>query len=214
MRFESLVFCLFYSCILFINDARAEDLKMNFYSETELETLCKNGDIQIYVPAQDLGAIQFKNDDEEACKWSFAAVNKDNFVLSNFGVYLIKENLKETEYQRFAEFILREYSISDSFYITFEKRNELELFDNYKFEIGITGGDESQLSVSNASFADSKLGTLFLFSTAPKIFKSEGSLKLKDGRSFVVAADANYLYNYVEFWHKKNAEFLSKYVRQ
>lgn len=200
---------LLYSNMLSLRGARAEGTDMDFHDEIETGTLCRNGDIKIYAPIPKLGAKEVKDDDDDACKWTFAAVNKDDFVLSNFGVYLIKDKLKETDRQRFAEFILKEYSLSPDFYVKFEERTVRRAFENFKFEIGITGGDESQRSVSNASFADSQLGTLFLFSSVPQISRTEGPVKLSDGRIIIITSADSYIYNYVQFWHERNIDILS-----
>ncbi|MCF1448572.1 hypothetical protein FS815_17285 [Agrobacterium vitis] len=199
--------------LILVENASTEERTVNFKDDVQIGNLCKSGLINIYVPSEDLDAPQVKKDDNNSCQWTFAAVNKDNFVLSNFGIYLIKDPLRESDRQRFAEFIIKEYIPSNDTYINFNEKISDGAFDDYKFEIGLKNGDETRVSNYHALFSESKFGTLMIFSTTPKIFSKTGTVNLNNGGEFNVSEEQNKIYNYINFWRSINIELISKQIK-
>ncbi|WP_210252389.1 hypothetical protein, partial [Agrobacterium vitis] len=55
-------------------------------------------------------------------------------------------------------------------------------------------------------------GTLFIYSIVPKIFKSNESVKLKNGENFEIKPEMKEITDFISYWYNKNLDnFYDKY---
>ncbi|MCF1482795.1 MULTISPECIES: hypothetical protein [Rhizobium/Agrobacterium group] len=188
----------------------AEDKKTSFFDNLEVGQLCAQ--VNIFVPKEDVEASPVKKEDKFACQWTFSAVSTDGFGLANFGVFLVKDKLKDTERKRFAEFIINEYTESNNRYIKFLDEKRSDFFFSYEFEVGLKGADYDRISEFNSTLLDVDEGTLFIYSIVPKIFKSKESVKLKNGEIIEIKPQMKEINDFISFWYNKNLDnFHEKY---
>ncbi|MUO97155.1 hypothetical protein GOZ78_08065 [Agrobacterium vitis] len=192
------------------HNTMAENEKTSFSDNLEMRQLCAQ--VNIFVPKEDVEASPVKKEDKFACQWTFSAVSTDGFGLANFGVFLVKDKLKVTERKRFAEFIINEYTESKDRYIKFLDEKRSNFFFSYEFEIGLKGADYDRVSEFNSTLLDINEGTLFIYSIVPKIFKSNESVKLKNGENFEIKPEMKEITDFISYWYNKNLDnFYDKY---
>ncbi|MGV1828670.1 hypothetical protein [Agrobacterium vitis] len=188
----------------------AEDKKTSFFDNLEVGQLCAQ--VNIFVPKEDVEASPVKKEDKFACQWTFSAVSTDGFGLANFGVFLVKDKLKDTERKRFAEFIINEYTESNNRYVKFLDEKRSDFFFSYEFEVGLKGADYDRISEFNSTLLDIDEGTLFIYSIVPKIFKNKESVKLKNGKIIEIKPQMKEINDFISFWYNKNLDnFHDKY---